>query len=77
MADLEKHTSVPRRKLQYSLKSLVEMEFLQRLGKGAGSRYQLVFEKCHFAVKKTSATAKVKSRLDLCLGRIKRRGLNG
>jgi Fic family protein len=43
VADLEKHISLPRRTLQYNLKTLVDMGFLQRLGKGAGSRYQLVF----------------------------------
>ena len=43
VADLEKQTSLPRRTLQYNLKTPVDMESLQRLAKGAGSRYQLVF----------------------------------
>ena len=43
VADIETSTELPRRTIQFSLKTLVDQEFLQRLGKGAGSRYQLVF----------------------------------
>ena len=43
VADLETSTELPRRTIQFSLKALVDQEFLQRLGKGAGTRYQLVF----------------------------------
>lgn len=41
--EIEKETSLPRRTIQYALKSLTEKGFLQRLGSGAGSRYQLLF----------------------------------
>ena len=40
---IEEDTSLPRRTVQYSLKTLVEKGFLQNLGQGAGSRYQLIF----------------------------------
>ena len=43
VADIEKTTALPRRTIQFALKSLAEKTFLNRLGKGAGSRYQLVF----------------------------------
>ena len=43
VADIEKNTDLPRRTIQFALKSLVEKAILNRLGKGAGSRYQLVF----------------------------------
>jgi Fic family protein len=43
VAVLEEATSLPRRTIQYTLKKLVEKGFLQRLGSGAGSRYQLIF----------------------------------
>lgn len=36
-------TQLPRRTVQYALKTLTEQGFLQRLGQGAGVRYQLVF----------------------------------
>ena len=36
-------TAVPRRTIQYVLKTLTDQGFLQRLGQGAGVRYQLVF----------------------------------
>ncbi|MBU0465767.1 MAG: Fic family protein [Proteobacteria bacterium] len=38
-----KTTGIPSRTIQYALKTLVEKEFLQRLGQGRGTRYQLVF----------------------------------
>ncbi len=38
-----KTTEIPSRTIQYALKTLVEKEFLQRLGQGRGTRYQLVF----------------------------------
>jgi Fic family protein len=41
--ELEDTTSLPRRTIQYNLKNLTEKGFLQRLGSGAGSRYQLIF----------------------------------
>lgn len=40
---VEKQTKLPRRTIQYSLKALSEKGFLQKIGKGAGSRYQLIF----------------------------------
>lgn len=43
IADIEAETALPRRTIQYALKSLTELSFLQILGQGAGSRYQLVF----------------------------------
>jgi len=43
VADVETSTTLPRRTIQFALKTLVDQEFLQRLGKGAGTRYQLVF----------------------------------
>ena len=43
VADIEQTTDLPRRTIQFALKSLAEKTFLNRLGKGAGSRYQLVF----------------------------------
>ncbi len=41
VADIVKNTVLPRRTIQFALKSLTEKAFLNRLGKGAGSRYQL------------------------------------
>lgn len=41
--ELEKETNLNRRTIQYSLKALTEKGFLQRIGKGGGVRYQLVF----------------------------------
>jgi Fic family protein len=41
--ELEEYTLLPRRTIQYNLKNLTEKGFLQRLGSGAGSRYQLIF----------------------------------
>ena len=43
VSDIEEQTGLPRRTVQYNLKALAEMGFLQRLGSGAGSRYQLIF----------------------------------
>jgi len=43
VATIESMTAFPRRTIQYALKTLAEQRFLQRLGKGAGSRYQLIF----------------------------------
>ena len=42
-ADVVTATGLPRRTAQYALKGLAESGFLQRLGQGAGARYQLVF----------------------------------
>ncbi len=43
VGDLETQTQLPRRTIQYALKMLADKGFVQRLGMGAGSRYQLVF----------------------------------
>jgi Fic family protein len=43
VAGIIKKTGLPRRTVQYALSRLTEKAFLQRLGQGAGSRYQLVF----------------------------------
>ena len=43
VSELEETTSLPRRTIQYALKTLTEKGFLQRLGSGAGSHYQLIF----------------------------------
>jgi Fic family protein len=43
VSELEETTSLPRRTIQYALKTLAEKGFLQRLGSGAGSCYQLIF----------------------------------
>lgn len=36
-------TDLPRRTIQYALKTLTDQGFLQRWGQGAGVRYQLIF----------------------------------
>ena len=41
--DIVSATQLPRRTVQYALKALTDQGFLQRLGQGAGVRYQLVF----------------------------------
>ena len=43
VAELETISGLPRRTIQYALKTLSEQKFLQRLGQAAGSRYQLAF----------------------------------
>ena len=43
VSEAEEITGRPRRTVQYALRTLVSKGFLQRLGMGAGSRYQLVF----------------------------------
>jgi len=43
VAKIESITGFSRRTIQYALKTLASQQFLQKLGKGAGSRYQLVF----------------------------------
>lgn len=43
VADIVSTTHLPRRTVQYALKTLSDQGFLQRLGQGAGVRYQLVF----------------------------------
>lgn len=43
VAEIESTTGLPRRTSQFALKTLTEKAFIQRLGKGAGSRYQLIF----------------------------------
>ena len=41
--DIVEKTGLPRRTVQYALKTLVDSGSIQRLGQGAGTRYQLVF----------------------------------
>jgi len=43
VSDVVEIAGRPRRTVQYALRTLVEKGFLQPLGRGAGSRYQLVF----------------------------------
>jgi Fic family protein len=43
VSDIVNTTQLPRRTVQYALKRLAGLGFLQRLGQGAGVRYQLVF----------------------------------
>jgi Fic family protein len=43
VATVESMTAISRRTIQYALKTLADQNFLQKLGKGAGSRYQLIF----------------------------------
>jgi Fic family protein len=43
VSDIVEKTGIPRRTVQYALKTLTKQELLQILGRGAGSRYQLVF----------------------------------
>jgi Fic family protein len=43
VADIETSTQLPRRTIQFALNTLTRQTFLQRLGKGAATRYQLVF----------------------------------
>lgn len=43
VAEIEQATGLPRRTVQFALRTLTGKEFLQRLGRGAGTRYQLVF----------------------------------
>ncbi len=43
VADIVKEAGLPRRTIQYALKTLTGRKFLQLLGRGAASRYQLVF----------------------------------
>lgn len=43
VADIETSTQLPRRTIQFALNTLTRQIFLQRLGKAAATRYQLVF----------------------------------
>ena len=43
VADIVNETNMPRRTVQYALQTLTKNEFIQKLGQGAGTRYQLVF----------------------------------
>lgn len=43
VAEITRKTSIPRRTVQYALKVLGEKAFVQRLGRGAGTRYQIIF----------------------------------
>jgi len=43
VGNIVEKTGLPRRTVQYALKTLTKQELLQLLGRGAGSRYQLVF----------------------------------
>ena len=43
VGDIVRETNLPRRTVQYALRTLTNKNFLQLLGRGAGSRYQLIF----------------------------------
>jgi DNA-binding IclR family transcriptional regulator len=43
VSDIEKDTGMPRRTVQYALRTLTKKTFIQKLGQGAGTRYQLIF----------------------------------
>ncbi len=43
VADIEANIAIPRRTIQYALKTLSDKQFLQKLGEGTASRYQLIF----------------------------------
>jgi Fic family protein len=43
VSEVTKTTCLPRRTVQYALNTLIKKQFLQKLGQGAGTRYQLVF----------------------------------
>ena len=43
VSELEEAILLPRRTIQYALKTLAEKGFLQRLGSGASTRYKLIF----------------------------------
>jgi Fic family protein len=43
VAEIVDDTGLPRRTVQYALQTLTKKEFIQKLGQGAGTRYQLVF----------------------------------
>jgi len=43
VADIVRTTGLPRRTVQYTLRILTNAEILQKLGQGAGTRYQLLF----------------------------------
>jgi len=43
VANIVTETGLPRRTVQYALNTLNRQDFLQLLGRGAGSRYQLLF----------------------------------
>ena len=43
VADIEASIKLPRRTIQFALHTLTNQAFLQKLGKAAGTRYQLVF----------------------------------
>ncbi len=43
VAEIVDHTGLPRRTVQYALQTLSKNAFIQKLGQGAGTRYQLVF----------------------------------
>jgi DNA-binding IclR family transcriptional regulator len=43
VSDIEKDTRLPRRTAQYALQVLTKKAFIQKLGQGAGTRYQLIF----------------------------------
>ena len=43
VSDIQKDTRLPRRTAQYALQTLTKKAFIQKLGQGAGTRYQLIF----------------------------------
>jgi Fic family protein len=40
---IERETGIPRRTIQYALQTLTKKEFIRKLGKKAGTRYQIIF----------------------------------
>ena len=43
VSDIEKETGIPRRTVQYALRTLTDKQFIQKFGQKAGTRYQLIF----------------------------------
>ena len=43
VAEIVNDTGLPRRTVQYALQALTKNAFIQKLGQGAGTRYQLIF----------------------------------
>jgi len=43
VSDIEKDTGLPRRTVQYALQTITKKAFIQKLGQGAGTGYQLIF----------------------------------
>jgi len=43
VSGIEKDAPMPRRTVQYALQTLAKKGLIQKLGQGAGTRYQLIF----------------------------------